>query len=147
MAQIGDWGGVKLLNKCIMIGRLTRDPEMSYTQSGIARCRFTLAVERGFTGSDGQKQVDFIDVVTWRTLAENCNKYLRKGLMTAVVGRLEIRSYEGQDGQKRRVAEVVADEVRFLEWPKDGASGQAQQQTDFAAMFEGREVDLDDLPF
>lgn len=138
-----------MLNKCIMIGRLTRDPEMSYTQSGIARCRFTLAVERGFTGSDGQKQVDFIDVVTWRNQAESCSKYLRKGLMTAVVGRLEIRSYEGNDGQKRRVAEVVADEVRFLEWPKD--SGQAQQQDmsfeDIARAF-GTGVDDDtDLPF
>ena len=136
-----------MLNKCILIGRLTRDPELSYTTSGVARLRFSLAVERNFTGADGKRPVDYIDVVAWRALAENCNKYLRKGLMTAVVGRLEIRSYETQDGQKRRVAEVVADEVRFLEWPKDGASGQAQQQTDFAAMFEGREVDLDDLPF
>lgn len=109
-----------MLNKVVLIGRLVRDPDQSYTTAGIARTKFTLAVERGFTGADGQKQVDYIDVVTWRTQAESCAKYLRKGLMTAVVGRLEIRSYEGQDGQKRRVAEVVADEVRFLEWPKDG---------------------------
>ena len=136
-----------MLNRVILIGRLVRDPEQSYTTSGIARTKFTLAVERNFTGADGKRPVDYIDVVTWRKQAESAAKYLRKGLMTAVVGRLEIRSYETQDGQKRRVAEVVADEVRFLEWPKDGASGQAQQQTDFAAMFEGREVDLDDLPF
>lgn len=137
-----------MLNKCILIGRLVRDPEQSYTTSGIARTKFTLAVERNYTGQDGKRQADFIDVVVWRALAENCNKYLRKGLMTAVSGRLEIRSYDGQDGQKRRIAEVVADEVRFLEWPKDG--GQAHAQTDgVAAMFDGREVDLidDSLPF
>lgn len=134
-----------MLNKCILIGRLTRDPSTSYTTSGIARTKFTLAVERNFTGADGKKQVDYIDVVVWRALAENCSKYLRKGLMTAVVGRLEIRSYEGNDGQKRKVAEVVADEVRFLEWPKDGQA----QQADVAAMFDGREVNLsdNDLPF
>lgn len=137
-----------MLNKCILIGRLTRDPESSYTQSGVARTKFTLAIERNYAGADGKRQADFIDVVAWRALAENCSKYLRKGLMTAVSGRLEIRSYDGQDGQKRRIAEVVADEVRFLEWPKDG--GQAHAQTDgVAAMFDGREVDLidDSLPF
>lgn len=136
-----------MLNKVILIGRLVRDPEQSFTTSGIARTKFTLAVERNYTGQDGKRQADFIDVVVWRALAENCNKYLRKGLMTAVSGRLEIRSYDGQDGQKRRIAEVVADEVRFLEWPKDG---QAHAQTDgVAAMFDGREVDLidDSLPF
>lgn len=136
------------MNKVVLIGRLARDPEQSYTTSGIARTKFTLAVERNYTGQDGKRQADFIDVVVWRALAENCNKYLRKGLMTAVSGRLEIRSYDGQDGQKRRIAEVVADEVRFLEWPKDG--GQAHAQTDgVAAMFDGREVDLidDSLPF
>ena len=137
-----------MLNRVILIGRLTRDPETSYTQSGIARTKFTLAVERNYS-QDGKRPVDFIDIVVWRNQAESAGKYLRKGLMTAVVGSLQIRSYEMQDGQKRRVAEVVADEVRFLEWPKDGAGGQAQQQTDVAAMFDGREVDLDDdgLPF
>lgn len=137
-----------MLNKCILIGRLVRDPETSMSQSGIARTKFTLAVERNFTDASGKRPVDYIDICAWRQLAESAAKYLRKGLRTAIVGRLEIRSYEGNDGQKRRVAEVVADEVRFLEWPKDGV-GQAQQQTDVAAMFDGREVDLgdSDLPF
>lgn len=136
-----------MLNKCIMIGRLTRDPESSYTQSGIARTKFTLAVERNYS-QDGKKQVDFIDIVCWRNLAENCNKYLRKGLMTAVVGSLQIRSYETQDGQKRRVAEVVSDEVRFLEWPKDGSGGQAQgDMQDVADQFGGKVLDGDGLPF
>lgn len=136
-----------MLNKCILIGRLTRDPESSYTQSGIARTKFTLAVERNFAGPDGKRQADFIDVVVWRQLAENCSKYLRKGLMTAVVGRLEIRSYEGNDGQKRKVAEVVADEVRFLEWPKDGQAPGSVQAV--AEQFEGKVLGADelDLPF
>ncbi|HHW98404.1 MAG TPA: single-stranded DNA-binding protein, partial [Firmicutes bacterium] len=140
-----------MLNKVILIGRLTRDPELSYTTSGIARLRFSLAVERNYSNPQGERPVDFIDVACWRQLAETCHKYLRKGLMTAVVGRLEVRSYEGNDGQKRRIAEVVADEVRFLEWPKDGSTnsplGQRNSFEDF-----GREIDLNDdedndLPF
>ena len=136
-----------MLNKCILIGRLTRDPESSYTQSGIARTKFTLAVERNYAGADGQRQTDFIDVVVWRQLAEHCNRYLRKGLMTAVVGRLEIRSYEAQDGQRRRIAEVVADEVRFLEWPKDGQAPGSVQAV--AQQFEGKVLGADEwgLPF
>lgn len=110
------------MNKVVLVGRLTRDCELQYTTSGIARCRFTLAVERNYSGADGKRPVDFIDVVVWRNLAEVCNKYLRKGLMTAIAGSLQIRSYETQDGQKRRAAEVVADEVRFLEWAGDGDS-------------------------
>ena len=140
-----------MLNKVILIGRLTRDPELSYTTSGIARIRFSLAVERGYTTQQGERPVDFIDVVCWRALAENCNKYLRKGLMTAVSGRLEIRSFEGNDGQKRRIAEVVADEVRFLEWPKDGAGSPPPESKNNFEDF-GREISLDDdedndLPF
>ncbi|MDI9418755.1 MAG: single-stranded DNA-binding protein [Bacillota bacterium] len=136
-----------MLNKCILIGRLTRDPESSYTHSGIVRTKFTLAVERNYVGTDGKRQADFIDVVAWRGLAENCNRYLRKGLMTAVVGRLEIRSYEAQDGQRRRIAEVVADEVRFLEWPKDGQAPGSVQAV--AAQFEGKVLGADEwgLPF
>jgi len=137
-----------MLNKIILIGRLTRDPEMSYTTSGVQKVRFTLAVDRPFKNQQGEKSADFIDVACWRQLAEHCSKYLRKGLMTAVVGRLEIRSFEGQDGQKRRIAEVIADEVRFLEWPKDGAAPQ-QQNTGFEGF--GKELNLDDedndLPF
>lgn len=142
-----------MLNKIILVGRLTRDPELSYTTSGIARLKFSLAVERNYTAADGSKPVDFIDITCWRNLAETCNKYLRKGLMTAVSGSLQIRNYEGKDGVKRRAAEVVADEVRFLEWPKDDAGtqgGQAQQpptdMQDVADQFGGKVLD-NDLPF
>ena len=103
------------MNKIILIGRLTADPELRYTQSGVAVGRFTLAVDRPFTNQQGERETDFIDVVVWRNQAENCANYLKKGFLAAVEGRLQIRSYETQDGQRRRVAEVVADRVEFLE--------------------------------
>lgn len=135
-----------MLNKCILIGRLTRDPELSYTTSGVARLRFSLAVERNYTTAGGERPVDFIDVACWRQLAEHCHKYLRKGLMIAVVGRLEVRSFEGNDGQKRRIAEVVADEVRFLEWAKKDGQVQGDMQ-DIAVQFGGKVLDTNELPF
>lgn len=111
-----------MINRVVLVGRLTRDPEMRYTQSGIAVTRFTLACDRPFTGQDGKREADFIDCVVWRKQAENVAQYLKKGSMAGVDGRLQISSYEGQDGQRRYRAEVVADSVRFLE-PR-GASGQ-----------------------
>lgn len=136
-----------MLNKVILIGRLTRDPEMRYTaNSNVPVLRFTLAVDRRFSTQQGERQTDFIDIVCWRQLAETCNKYLRKGLLTAVSGSLQIRSYETPDGQKRKAAEVVADEVRFLEWPKD--SSRTSEPNEFGDF--GKEIDLDedsDLPF
>lgn len=142
-----------MLNKIILIGRLTRDPELSYTTSGIARLKFSLAVERNYTNQQGERPVDFIDITCWRNLAETCNKYLRKGLMTAVSGSLQIRSFEGNDGIKRRLSEVVADEVRFLEWPKDGTAHTSDAPQTPKNSFEdfSREIDLteedNDLPF
>lgn len=111
-----------MINRVVLVGRLTRDPEMRYTQSGIAVTRFTLACDRPFTGQDGKREADFIDCVVWRKQAENVAQYLKKGSMAGVDGRLQISSYEGQDGQRRYRAEVVADSVRFLE-PR-GASTQ-----------------------
>ncbi|MDR1615926.1 MAG: single-stranded DNA-binding protein [Syntrophomonadaceae bacterium] len=107
-----------MLNKIILIGRLTRDPELKYTPNGVAVCSFTLAVDRKYNKND----TDFIDIVVWRGLAENCANYLHKGRLTAVDGRLQIRTYETQEGQKRKVAEVIADDVRFLEKPGTGSS-------------------------
>ena len=105
-----------MLNKAILIGRLTKDPEFRATQSGTSVTTFTLAVERNFPNQHGEKEADFIPIVTWRGLAENCARYLAKGRLVAVSGRIQTRSYEGQDGQRRYVTEVVADEVQFLEW-------------------------------
>jgi len=108
-----------LLNRIILIGRLTKDPELRFTPSGVAVANFTLAVERSRKNAQGEKETDFFDVVAWRQLGELCANYLSKGKLAAVDGELHIRSYEGQDGQKRKAVEVQADNVRFLS-PKDG---------------------------
>ncbi|WP_214854931.1 single-stranded DNA-binding protein [Exiguobacterium sp. s130] len=110
-----------MINRVVLVGRLTRDPEMKYTQSGIAVTRFTLACDRQFT-QDGKRETDFIDCTVWRKQAENVAQYLKKGSLAGVEGRLQISSYEDKDGQRRYRAEVVADSVRFLESKKDGAS-------------------------
>lgn len=131
-----------MLNRVVLIGRLTRDPELRYTPNGVAVTTFSLAVDRDRKNAQGEKETDFINIVTWRQLAELCANYLSKGKLAAVDGRLQIRSYEGQDGQRRTIAEVVADNVRFLS-PKDSSGARS---TDFI----GTEVDLpsdEDLPF
>jgi single-strand DNA-binding protein len=140
-----------VLNKIILIGRLTRDPELKYTPNGVAVCSFTLAVDRKYNKND----TDFIDIVVWRGLAENCANYLHKGRLTAVEGRLQVRTYETQEGQKRKVAEVVADDVRFLEKPGTGGSAsKASSDTEYAAVKEeppedwaqlGREINNNDV--
>jgi single-strand DNA-binding protein len=108
-----------MLNQVVLIGRLTRDPELKYTPgNGIPVATFTLACDRPFTNQEGEREADFINIVTWRKLAENCANYLQKGSLAAVTGRLQIRSYEDSEGVKRKVAEVVADNVRFLDSKK-----------------------------
>lgn len=102
------------MNKVILIGNLTKDPELTTTTSGVSICRFTLAVSRRYTNSEGERETDFINIVVWRNLADNCHKFLRKGSKAAVVGSLQTRSYDAQDGTKRYVTEVVADEVEFV---------------------------------
>ena len=104
-----------MLNNCVFIGRLTRDVELRYTQSGTAVANFSIAVERNFKAKDGEQEVDYVDIVVWRKLAENCANFIGKGRLVAVTGRLQIRSYEDKEGIKRKVAEIVADEVRFLD--------------------------------
>src|ERR1700730_1607038 len=104
-----------MYNRIILIGRLTRDPELRYVPSGAPGASFTLAVDRPFRDQQGNRETDFIDVVAWRKLAEQVSQYMSKGRMVAVEGRLQIGSYETQDGQKRKVAEVVADGIRFLD--------------------------------
>jgi len=104
-----------MLNKVILVGRLTRDPDLRYTTNGgVAVTRFTVAVNRKFTNQQGEREADFINIVTWRNLAENCGNYLRKGSLVAVEGRIQTRSYENQEGRTVYVTEVVADDVRFL---------------------------------
>jgi single-strand DNA-binding protein len=104
-----------MLNRIVLIGRLTQDPELRYTNTGTAVASFTLAVSRMRTNQAGERETDFINIVVWQKQAENCAQYLHKGRMAAVDGRLQIRTYENREGQKVRVAEVVAETVRFLE--------------------------------
>ncbi|CAJ1317295.1 Single-stranded DNA-binding protein [Paenibacillus nuruki] len=109
-----------MLNRVILIGRLTKDPELRYTPAGVAVTQFTLAVDRPFTSQGGEREADFIPVVTWRQLAETCANYLRKGRLTAVEGRIQVRNYENNEGKRVYVTEVIADNVRFLESNRDG---------------------------
>ncbi|SHK95658.1 single-stranded DNA-binding protein [Alicyclobacillus tolerans] len=104
-----------MLNRVILIGRLTADPELRYTHSGTAVGGFTLAVDRPRTNQHGERETDFIQIVVWQKQAEVIAQYLKKGRMAAVDGRLQTRSYENKDGQKVRVAEIVAESVRFLD--------------------------------
>ncbi len=102
------------MNKCIFIGNLTRDPEFQTTGSGVSLCRFSIAVNRTYANANGEREVDFINVVTWRGLAENCNKYLTKGSKVCIVGSLQNRSYEDKDGNKRYTTDIVAEDVEFI---------------------------------
>ena len=131
------------MNKVVLIGRLTKDPELRYTASGTAVARFTLAVDRGFKNQQGEKQADFIPITVWRTQAENCAKYLQKGRLVAVAGRIQTGSYETPDGQRRYTTEVVADEVRFLEWGEKKEQGQVQGDIPEFTPYENNEK----LPF
>lgn len=120
-----------MLNKVVLIGRLTRDPETRYTQSGDPICSFTVAVDRNFTNAQGQKEADFLPVVTFRKLAETCSKYLAKGRLVAVAGSIRTRSYEAKDGTgKRYVTEINADEVRFLERAPEGSTPRTSAPAD-----------------
>lgn len=139
------------MNRAVIIGNLTKDPEARTTASGLSVCSFTVAVNRGF---GDKKDVDFIPVVTWRALADNCAKFLAKGRKVGVSGRIQTRSYEANNGERRYVTEIVADDVEFLT-PK-GEGGARMQDTppppDDAGLF-GDETDdfepLDDeqMPF
>ena len=105
------------MNKVYLIGNLTRDPEVSETGSGLTLCRFSIAVNRNYSSSDGERQTDFFNITVWRALAENCGKYLKKGSKVAVVGSLQNRSYEDKDGN---VTDIVANEVEFLSSKNSG---------------------------
>ena len=110
-----------MLNKIFLMGRLTRDPELRRTQSGTAVTSFSLAVDRDFKSQSGEKETDFIDVVAWRSTAEFVAKYFTKGRMAVVEGRLQIREWKDKDGNNRRSAEVVADNIYFGDSKRDGA--------------------------
>lgn len=138
------------MNKVILIGNLTRDPELSETPNGVAVCRFSVAVSRDYAGKDGNRETDFFNITVWRGLAENCGKYLKKGNKVAIVGSLQTRSYEDKDGIKRNVTEIVASEVEFLT-PKNA---QGSDGVDAEPVVSGRRerpqleaIDDNQLPF
>jgi single-strand DNA-binding protein len=163
-----------MLNRVILIGRLTKDPELRYTPAGVAVTQFTLAVDRPFTsGGSKEREADFINIVTWRQLAETCANYLRKGRLTAVEGRIQVRNYDNNEGKRVYVTEIIADNVRFLESSGGGnreeggssnanagggysgggsssgnrGGGSREQQDPF--IDDGKPIDIsdDDLPF
>lgn len=139
------------MNKVILVGNLTKDPELTTTNNGISLCRFTLAVQRRYTSGDGEREADFINIVVWRGQADNCYKYLKKGNKAGVVGSIQTRAYDGSDGTRRYATEVVAEEVEFLT-SKQSATVEDEQtgskttgKSDVVNKFEP--IDDDNLPF
>ena len=134
------------MNKCVLVGNLTRDPELSTTANGISLCRFSIAVNRSYANSNGEREADFINIVAWRGLAENCGKYLAKGNKVAVSGSIQTRNYEDKDGNKRYATEVVADDVEFLTPRGEGAPAGPARSSKPVMELEPVD-DADDLPF
>lgn len=136
------------MNKIILIGNLTRDPESDSTPNGVNFTRFTIAVNRPFTNANGERVADYFDIIAWRQLAERCAKYLFKGSKVGIVGSVQRRQYEDRDGIKRTSFDVVADEVEFLT-PKNNAAGQGGYTTNepHPPISDMQPVDDDDLPF
>lgn len=126
------------MNKVILIGNLTRDPELSTTNSGVSVCRFSIAVTRKFENSAGEKETDFFNIIAWRGLGETCGKFLKKGSKCGIVGSLQNRSYTDKDGGKHSVTEIIAEDVEFL------SSAQTKSTT---AQPDLTPVADDDLPF
>lgn len=144
------------MNRVILIGNLASDPESRTTQSGIAQCSFRIAVQRRFKGQNGEKETDFLPIVCWRQTAEFAQKYLAKGRKVAVEGSIQTRSYDAQDGSKRYVTEVIADNVEAVGGREEGAQSaqndhksQKAQKAQYAKQGQSGfvEVDDDELPF
>lgn len=134
-----------MMNKIILIGRLTKDPDLRYTQNGKAVCSFTLAVDRRPYTNQEEKEADFINIVAWNKSGENAAKYLAKGRQAAVEGRLQIRTYDGDDGKKRWVTEVVADRVEFI--GSGGGGGGAKKADDLEDFGYEMQFDENEVPF
>ncbi len=113
-----------MMNRVVLVGRLTKDPELRYTPNGVPVATFTLAVNRAFTNHQGEREADFINCVIWRKPAENVANFLKKGSLAGVDGRVQTRSYDGQDGKRVYVTEVLAESVQFLE-PRGASGGSA----------------------
>ena len=145
------------MNKVFLIGRLTRDPELRYTGSNTAVATFSLAVNRNFANQNGEREADFINIVVWRKQAENVKNFLTQGSQVAIDGRIQTRTYDDNNGQKRYVTEVVADNVEFLGSKNssnnsnnmNSSTGESKDPTpyDFGAGAEPKGTDIDSNPF
>ncbi|MBQ9790855.1 MAG: single-stranded DNA-binding protein [Clostridia bacterium] len=138
------------MNKVMLIGNLAKDPEHITTNNVVSLCKFTLAVQRRFSGNDGEREADFLPIIVWRGQAENCYKYLKKGSKAAISGSVQTRSYEATDGSRRYMTEIIADEVEFLAsrgaGSDDGSDDNgAEEKKDVVSKFEP--IDDDNLPF
>lgn len=145
-----------MINRTVLVGRLTKDPDLRYTPKGDAVAKFTLAVNRNFKNAQGEQEADFIQVQVWRKQAENAANFLKKGSLAGVEGRIQTGSYDGQDGKRIYTTEVVADSVQFLEPKSSGQQNQQSQdnapptrveQDPFASGSGPIDVDPDSLPF
>lgn len=135
------------MNRVYLIGNLTRDPELAVTNSGISVCRFSIAVSRRFSNAEGERETDFFNIVVWRGQGENCHKFLKKGSKCAVSGSLQNRSYDAQDGTKRIITEIVADEVEFLTSKASAGDGSNERVENKKEVTELEPIDDDNLPF
>ena len=141
------------MNKVFLIGRLTRDPELRYTGSNTAVATFSIAINRNFTNSAGEREADFINIVVWRKQAENVKNYLQQGSQVAIDGRIQTRNYEDKEGQKRYVTEVVADNVEFLGSKNSAGNSNSKKDNDeptpydFGDKDEPKGTDVESNPF
>ena len=141
------------MNKVFLIGRLTRDPELRYTGSNTPVATFSIAINRNFTNSAGEREADFINIVVWRKQAENVKNYLQQGSQVAIDGRIQSRSYEDKEGQKRYVTEVVADNVEFLGSKNSANNSDSKKDNneptpyDFGDKDEPKGTDVESNPF
>jgi single-strand DNA-binding protein len=149
-----------LINRVVLVGRLTKDPELKYTPNGVAVATFTLAVNRQFANQQGEREADFLNIVVWRKTAENAANYLKKGSLAGVDGRIQVRTYE-QDGKRQYFTEIIADNVQFLETKKSNGNQppmdpppETRSNSNYTKMdgdpFNGPgQIDIsdDDLPF
>lgn len=146
------------LNKAILVGRLTRDPEVRYTTSNRAVAQFTVAIDRPFTKEDGTREADFLNVVAWDKIGENVSKYLTKGRLCAVEGRIQTRNYDNDEGRKVYVTEIIASNVQFLERKQDNINFEnmpeppmqeqkAEEKDPFEAFGQAVEISDSELPF
>ncbi len=132
------------MNKCILIGNLTKDPELSTTSNGIAVCRFSIAVSRKFANAGGERETDFFNIIVWRSVGENCHKFLKKGSKVGIIGNIQNRSYDATDGTKRYVTEIVAEEVEFLSTKNSDDTSKSDSNDDVSKL---QPIDDDGLPF